>query len=217
MSANDTHLLDEKRRLLAALLAHVPFDGWTAQALSRAAADAGFDQGVVARAFPGGAADALDFWVAETDAAMLAAMETDGAAPMKLRERIAAAVMLRLDLVAPHREAVRRALALEALPQHAPRLLHQLYRTVDAIWYAAGDTSTDFNFYTKRLLLAGVYSATLLHWLDDKSEGFSATRAFLGRRIGEVMQIQKARGRLTEVAGRLPNPWNWLRKTRPSG
>lgn len=203
---NDDHLLTEKRALLAALLMHVPFDGWSAKALAAATKDCGFDAGLAARAFPDGASAALDFWVAETDAAMLHALESRDLASMKVRERVKTAILTRFELVAPHREAVRRALTLEALPQHAPRALKQVYRTVDAIWYAAGDTATDFNFYTKRLLLAGVYSTTLLRWLDDKSEGFSATAAFLDRRLADVMRIQQAKGRLAKLAEKLPDP-----------
>jgi ubiquinone biosynthesis protein COQ9 len=206
------HLLTEKRALLEAMLPHVPFDGWTARSLTLAARDAGLDNGVVLRAFPGGAADLLDFWVSETDAAMLRVLEGRDLAAMKVRERVKLAVMTRLELAAPHREAVRRALALEALPQHAPLALRQLYRTVDAIWYAAGDTATDFNFYTKRMLLAGVYATTLLHWLDDKSEGFAGTSAFLDRRLADVMRIQQAKGKLAKLAEKLPNPFRNLRR-----
>lgn len=206
------HLLAEKRSLLEAMLAHVPFDGWTAKALNLAARDAGIDNGVVLRAFPAGAADVLDFWVGETDAAMLRVLEGRDLAALKVRERVKLALMTRLELAAPHREAVRRALALQALPQHAPRALKQVYRTVDAIWYAAGDTATDFNFYTKRMLLAGVYGTTLLHWLDDKSEGFAGTSAFIDRRLADVMRIQQAKGKLAKLTERLPNPFRNLRR-----
>lgn len=206
------HLLSEKRALLEAMLPHVPFDGWTAKALNLAARDAGLESGVVLRAFPGGAADVLDFWVAETDAAMLRMLEGRDLNAMKVRDRVRLAVMTRLELAAPHREAVRRALTVEALPQHAPRALKQVYRTVDAIWYAAGDTATDFNFYTKRMLLAGVYGATLLHWLDDKSENFAGTAAFLERRLADVMRIQQAKGKLAKLVDKLPNPFRNLRR-----
>lgn len=206
------HLLSEKRALLEAMLPHVPFDGWTAKTLALAAKDAGLEPGLPARAFPGGAAEALDFWVAETDRAMLRALESRDLNAMKIRERVKTAVLVRLELVAAHREAVRRALTLEALPQQGPRALKQLYRTVDAIWYAAGDTATDYNFYTKRMLLAGVYAATLLHWLDDKSEGFAATAAFLDRRLSDVMKIQQAKGKLGKLVERLPNPFRRLRR-----
>lgn len=223
----EMHLLPEKRQLLAALLSHAAFDGWTSQALARAAQDCGFEAGLVARAFPGGVVEALDFWVRETDAAMIEAFAARDGGALKIRERIALAVMLRLDIAAPHREALRRALPLAAMPHLAPRFLTQLYRTVDAIWYAAGDTATDFNFYTKRMLLAGVYSATLLTWLDDNSEGFAATRAFLARRIEDVMKIQKARAQLDKIGldkilARLPDPRRldprrFARKVRPTG
>lgn len=209
---SDEHLLTEKRALLEAMLPHVPFDGWTAKTLALAAKDVGLDASLPARAFPGGAADALDFWVAETDRAMLRALESRDLAAMKIRERVKTAVLVRLELVAAHREAVRRALTLEALPQQGPRALKQLYRTVDAIWYAAGDTATDFNFYSKRMLLGGVYAATLLHWLDDKSEGFAATAAFLDRRLSDVMKIQQAKGKLGKLVERLPNPFRRLRR-----
>lgn len=212
MTEPNEHLLTEKRALLEAMLPHVPFDGWTAKTLALAAKDTGLDTGLLARAFPGGAADALDFWVAETDRAMLRALESRDLAAMKIRERVKTAVLVRLELVAAHREAVRRALTLEALPQQGPRALKQLYRTVDAIWYAAGDTATDFNFYTKRMLLGGVYAATLLHWLDDKSEGFAATAAFLDRRLSDVMKIQQAKGKLGKLVERLPNPFRHLRR-----
>lgn len=206
------HLETEKRALLEAMLPNVAFDGWTMTALKAGAESIGMDAGLVSRVFPGGALDALDFWVRETDRAMIAAFEAQGGSALKIRERVALAVMLRFGLAAPHREAVRRAMTLAAQPHLAPRFLGQLYRTVDAIWYAAGDKATDFNFYTKRALLAGVYSATLLVWLDDKSEDFSVTRAFLLRRIDNVMQIQKARGKLETLAERLPNPLRMFRR-----
>lgn len=210
---NDTHhLLDDRRALLEALLPHVPFDGWSAKALALAARDSGRDAALVVRAFPGGAIEALDFWVAETDRAMLHALESRDLASMKIRDRVKTAVLVRLELVAAHREAVRRALTLEALPQQGPKALGQLYRTVDAIWYAAGDTATDFNFYTKRMLLGGVYATTLLYWLDDKSEGFAATAAFLDRRLGDVMKIQQAKSKLGKLFDRLPNPFRHPRR-----
>src|SRR4029077_14179482 len=94
------------------------------------------------------------------------------------------------------REAARRALALLALPLNAGLGLKLLYRTVDAMWYAAGDTSADFNFYTKRAILAGVYSSTLLYWLNDRAEGSEATWSFLDRRIDDVMKFEKFKDRV---------------------
>ncbi len=192
-----------RRRLLDATLAHVPFDGWTVAALRAGAADLDMDLADVQRLFPGGADEAVALFVAEADRAMEAELARRDLGNMKIRDRIATAVRVRLEQQAPHREAIRRALAVQALPQNGPGGLKSLYRTVDAMWRAAGDTATDFNFYTKRLLLSGVYVSTLMFWLNDKSDDLEATWAFLDRRIGDVMQIQKLRGRFGRY---LPDP-----------
>jgi len=123
---------------------------------------------------------------------------------MKVREKIAAGVRARLEAVAAHREAVRSGLSYFALPRNAASGLSCLYHTVDAIWYAAGDRSTDYNFYTKRALLSGVYSSTLLFWLNDKSEDFTATWSFLDRRIGEVLKVAGRLGKGVTAALSLP-------------
>jgi ubiquinone biosynthesis protein COQ9 len=126
---------------------------------------------------------------------------------MKVRERIATAVRLRLEQNLGEREAIRKGLTFLALPQHATLATKLLYRTVDAMWLAAGDRSTDYNFYTKRLLLAGVYSSTLLVWLDDQSDGLEKTWAFLERRIDNVLKvggsIGKGMKRLLDLPDRL--------------
>ncbi len=188
--------IDKTRaKLLAAALAHVPFDGWTGRALRAGAADAGLEPASALNAFPGGPAELLEFFSAEVDRRMLAELEKRDLAAMKVRQRVAAAVRARLDLLAPHREAVRRGLSFLALPRHAGLGAKCLYRTVDAVWYAAGDTSTDYNFYTKRLLMAGVYTSTVLFWLNDSSKGCAETWAFLDRRIAEVMRLGGTLGR----------------------
>jgi ubiquinone biosynthesis protein COQ9 len=136
---------------------------------------------------------------------MLETLEGLDLAAMKIREKVAAGVRARLEAVAAHREAVRSGLSFFALPQNAAAGLGCLYRTVDAIWYAAGDKATDYNFYTKRALLAGVYSSTLLFWLNDKSEDCSATWAFLDRRIGEVLKVAGRLGKGVSGAMSLPD------------
>ena len=105
------------------------------------------------------------------------------------------------------RDLVRERIVDAALPHNAPLAATTLWRTVDAIWYAAGDTATDFNYYTKRGLLAGVYSATVLYWLEDKSEGQAATWEFLDRRIADVMRVPQILGSLRERLSGLPNPF----------
>jgi ubiquinone biosynthesis protein COQ9 len=181
----------------------VPFDGWTARALDAAVADAGLPPGAAARLFPGGLAQVAEQVSDWADRRMLARLAVLDGASMRMRERIATAVRARLEVLAPHREAVRRLLGYLALPGNVALSLRLTYRTVDAMWYAAGDRAADFSFYTKRALLAGVHGATTLFWLADRSEGFADTWAFLDRRIDDVMRIPKLRGRLEKSAGRL--------------
>jgi ubiquinone biosynthesis protein COQ9 len=188
--------IDETRdQLRAAALLHVPFDGWTGRALRAGADDLGLEPALAANAFPGGPAELLESFSAEIDRRMLAALEARDLTAMRHRQRIATALRARLELLAPHREAVRRGLSFLAAPRNAALGARCLYRSVDAIWHAAGDTSTDYNFYTKRLLLAGVYSATLLFWLNDESEDFAETWAFLDRRLAEAIKLGGGLGR----------------------
>lgn len=198
--------------ILEAALVHVPFDGWTQAVLQRGAKDAGFEPVTALRVFPGGPVEAIEFWSHLADRRMLAALEArDDVAAMKVRERVALAVRLRLEQAAAHREALRRALGQLALPLNADRGPALLWRTVDAIWYAAGDTATDFNYYTKRALLAGVYGATVLYWLEDRSEGFADTWRFLDRRIADVMRVPRALGEVGRRLAGLPSPLSLLR------
>ena len=194
--------------VLEQALPNVAFDGWTDRSLRDGAVAAGLDAGAAVRAFPGGATDAIGHFSDWADRRMLAAIEAEAEsfAALRVRDRITRAVRLRLELLAPHREALRRAMTVLALrpdPVFAARLL---YRTVDAMWRAAGDTATDFNFYTKRGLLAGVQSTTVLYWLGDRSEDNAATWAFLDRRIENVMRVGKAIGQAKGRAGKLPSP-----------
>ncbi len=193
----------ERRRILAAALARVPFDGWSRACLKAATAEAGLDETLALRAFPRGVGDLLFFFMAEADRAMVGELAHRDLAGMRVRDRIATAVRVRLEQLAPHRDAVRHALALAASPQYAPMALGALRVTLDAMWRAAGDEATDFNYYTKRCLLAGVYTTTLLYWLSDSSPGHEATWRFLDRRIDNIMGIQKVRGRLDKNLAKL--------------
>ena len=208
----------ERRALLAALLDQVPFDGWTDTAMAAAAEQAGLDAEFPHRAFPRGGVDAIEYFNRVADEDMAAALAEEEIDAMRVRDRIARAVRLRLEQNAGHRDAVRRGLTVLSFPPNGPVGMRILYRTVDAIWRAAGDTATDFNFYTKRGLLAGVYSATVVYWLNDSSEDFSRTWRFLERRIDETMQIPKAAQRLKESLERLPDPLglrNFLKHAQP--
>ncbi len=208
------HLITEKRAILAIAIDNAPFDGWGDKALARAARQAGYDDIMAARAFPEGSRDLLDFYLSEADRLMIEGCAELDLAGMKIRERITAIIRLRLDQAGPHREAVRRALAKIALPGHAPLAIRRLGRTMDAIWRLAGDNATDFNWYTKRGLLSAVYLSTLLFWLNDESEDFQESWAFLDRRIGGVMKIQQRKFKRDGRRRKLPSPWELLGRCR---
>jgi ubiquinone biosynthesis protein COQ9 len=199
---------DLQTRILDAALPSIAFDGWTMGTLESAASSIGLTPFDVKRAFPGGVIDAVNLFIEQADAAMLAALPPDFAS-LKIRERIALAVMTRLRYLQPHREAVRRAVATYAMPWHAVDAMKHTYGTMDAIWRAAGDTSTDYNFYTKRMILAKVYAATLTVWLGDDSPDLVDTEAFLRRRIENVMQFEKFKAKAKTAFGSLDQ---WIPK-----
>jgi ubiquinone biosynthesis protein COQ9 len=186
--------LDEIRLALAPSIAeNAAFDGWGDAARDMAAEMAGIDRDVAALAFEGGAVAMIDAWFASIDAAMLLAVPPEHLPVMKIRQRITSLVEARLDALAPHREALRRALAILAMPQNVATAAKLGWRSADAMWRAAGDTATDYNHYTKRTMLLGVYAATIAVFLDDESDGYVDTKAFLSRRIDNIMQIEKAK------------------------
>ena len=189
-------------RLADAVAGEASFDGWNRSTLRTAGRQLGLPDGEAERLFPGGPQDILAWLSERSDRRTVEDMEREGVTALKIRDRIRRAVRLRIERHAGQREAARRALALLSLPLNAPLALKLLYRTVDALWYAAGDTSTDFNFYTKRATLAGVYSSTLLYWLNDRSPGSEATWAFLDRRIDDVMRFEKLKSRVRSFGGR---------------
>ncbi len=179
----------QRRELMEAALPHVAFDGWSEQALVAGARDLALSPAEARNLFPDGARELLELFSAELDRRMLEEMERQPLAEMRVRDKVALGVRTRLELLEPYREEVQRGLSFLALPPNALLGSKLVWRTVDAIWYAAGDTATDYNYYTKRSLLAGVYSSTLLYWLSDRSEGHAATWDFLDRRIGDVLKV----------------------------
>ncbi|HEX4078638.1 MAG TPA: COQ9 family protein [Rhizomicrobium sp.] len=191
---------EAKDAVLAAALVHVPFDGFTGTVLRRAAAEAGVARNGITRLFPEGPLSLVEAFSESADAEMGRLLAKAKLSNLKVRERIALAVKMRIAVLRPHKEAARRAAAFLTLPPHAALGIRLLYRTVDAIWRGIGDTSTDFNFYTKRAILAGVYSSTLLRWFSDSSEGEEITNAFLQRRIDEVMRFEKFKAQVRERA-----------------
>ncbi|MEN2787772.1 COQ9 family protein [Sphingomonas qilianensis] len=186
--------LDEIRAALAPLIAsNAAFDGWGGPARDAAADALGVDRDVALLAFSDNAVEMIAAWFGAIDAAMLAALPPERLATMKIRQKITALVEARLAAVAHDREALRRALAILALPQNLTRAAKLGWHAADMMWRAAGDTATDYNHYTKRTILAGVYAATVTVFLDDDSDRHAITRAFLARRIDGIMRFEKAK------------------------
>ena len=207
--------LDELRIALAPAIADAAvFDGWTPLAVTNAAESEGVDPEVAKFALKGGAMTLIAAWIAAIDRAMETALPADTLATLKIRERIRRLVQFRLDAVAGQQEALRRALAIMAMPQNAGQALKLGWGSADAMWRLAGDTATDYNHYTKRLTLGALYASTLAVFAQDESEGFADTRAFLERRIDNVMQFEKVKAQFLKPDAERFSPARLLGRLR---
>jgi ubiquinone biosynthesis protein COQ9 len=184
-------LAELRARLALPVGENAVFDGWSRQAIDAAADQLGIDRAQARLAMPKTQAGMYDVYLQGVDRSLEEHFTPERLAAMKIREKIRQLVWQRLVIMAPAREAVRRGLAILAMPQNVPLGMRIGWRTVDLMWRIAGDTSTDFNHYTKRITLGGVYASTLLVWLDDEGEGSNGTAAFLDRRVKDVMQFEK--------------------------
>ena len=203
-------------KLALAVGENAAFDGWTGKAVDTAATQLGVDQAQARLAFPKQPAEMVDAYTQGVDAAMEAHFTPDRIAAMKVRDRIRSLVWFRLETMGPAREAVRTGLSNLAMPPNLALGARIGWRSADLMWRIAGDTATDYNHYTKRAILAGVYGSTLLAWLDDQTEGWTETSAFLDRRLAGVMRFEKwkaawrgsdlRRPSLTRFLGRLRYP-----------
>ena len=202
----------DKYRLLDAALNHVMFDGWSDVAFNAAVAETGIDHALAKSLFPRKGIDMAVAFHMRGDADMKARMASENLSTMRYRDRVAAAVRYRLEAVEDHKEAVRRGSTLFALPQHSVQGASLIWGTADAIWVALGDNSDDYNWYTKRATLSGVYGSTVLYWLGDTSEGHEATWSFLDRRIDNVMQFEMVKAQVNgnPLASKLLAGPNWL-------
>ncbi len=194
------HIADAKAKVLKAALVHVPFDGWSDGVLAIAAQEANVDAGLAKQAFPRGGIDLALAFHLEGDAELVGMLAKADMSGLRFREKIALAIRLRLEIAAPHREAVRRGVTLFALPQYAAEGAKAIWHTADVIWTALGDTSQDVNYYTKRATLSAVWSVTVLYWLGDDSGGYANTSAFIDRRIENVMAFETFKAKFRDSA-----------------
>ena len=214
MSEQTSPLQAIREKLALTIGENAVFDGWTPAAVDAAAAQMGIDPVQARLAVPKDQAGKIELYIQAVDRELEAWFTPERLQGLKIREKIRSLVWKRLEVMGPAREAVRRAFSILAMPQNAPTGLKAGWRSADVMWRIAGDTSTDFNHYTKRLTLGGVYASTLLVWLDDQTEGWTDTAAFLDRRIDDVMKFEKVKAQwkgqehfsVTRFLGRLRYP-----------
>ncbi|MGE3771086.1 MAG: COQ9 family protein [Bdellovibrionales bacterium] len=192
----------KQEKWLEAALKQVPRHGWTVTALEKAAEALKADKALVRLQFPNGAGDLVRLFHQSVDTEMEARIRANKAyLAMRISEKVAFGVKTRLELVEKHKEAIRRLHGWAAMPLNAPLALKLLWATADKIWWLAGDTATDYNHYTKRILLSQLYERTLLFWLDDTSKGHTKTWAYLDERIAAVLKVGREIGKLKDMAG----------------
>jgi ubiquinone biosynthesis protein COQ9 len=203
------NLINLRDQLLVAVLNHVPFDGWSSKAIEAGAENSRMelDWGpeVAYIAFPRGVPDLVDHMADWTNRRMLDELDRLDIDSMRIRDRISTSIRLRLQILSSHREGIRRLIAYLALPQNSFQAAKLTWKVADNIWYVAGDKSSDYNYYTKRGLLASIYSTTVLYWLADESDDFVDTWSYLDRRIENVMKIPKVSSNIKKALKFLPN------------
>lgn len=206
-SEDDAQLRELQDRLIIAVLPNIPFDGWSWAAIDAGARALDLEPADGQRCFPDGPRDAMAHFSDWADRQVLRIIErTPTFSKLKVREKITFAVRTRLEILEPHKDAVRAMTAKMARPTNTSLAARLVWQTADSMWFAAGDTATDFNHYTKRGLLSGVLTSTALYWLSDKSEGHEQSWEFLDRRIANVLTVGKQIGRFKSLGERLPDP-----------
>lgn len=218
MTKTDTDPSDSARQqILETALKIVPFEGWTTTTLRQAVQDAKLPEGADELYFPGGPLELIEFWNSQCDRQVENDIAKLDLETMRIRDKVTAGVLARFYALGPHEEAARRAIARTALPDGLSLSPKILWSAADTIWRAIGDTSTDFNFYTKRTTLSAVISTSLAAWLADEDPEKEKARAFLDARIENVMQFEKAKFKAKKNLEKLPDPASLLGRLRHGG
>jgi ubiquinone biosynthesis protein COQ9 len=183
----------EREAAIRALLPIAARQGWNWGSLRAALAAIGEAPALAESLFPRGPVGAVEAWIDLINRDMAEAAAEEGVPGLRVPDRIRRVVELRLLAVAPHKPALRRALSLLSLPWNLPVALRTSASTANAMWYAAGDTSADFSWYTRRATLAGIYGATLAYWMRNDDPEIGEAMAFLDRRLAELARLGKRR------------------------
>ncbi|MBL4617237.1 MAG: COQ9 family protein [Robiginitomaculum sp.] len=211
-SESQPHLDIIRQKLLPLVIKDAAFEGWTSDVLARATESADLHPGAVELALPRGCTDLIRFWAGYNDKAMLEAWEKAKPENMRIRDRAIFLVQTRIETIGEeNKEAALRAVTRLTLPDQAGEALKLGWRTADIMWTAMGDTSTDYNYYTKRMILSGVFASTLMVWLQNDDD---TAWKFLDRRIGNVMQFEGLKARFRKTTASWPDPAGLLGKLR---
>ena len=206
--------------LIRAMLTHVPFDGWTWEAMEQGAIDIGFEKKetssyrmkIFKDLFKNGSIDFIEIFSEIIDLEVKEKYDLLEFKPERVSEKIKKIIMIRLNLCQKYKEAVRTSISLTAMPTNTKISFNMLYRTCNSIWRIAGDKSTDFSFYTRRVSLAAVYTSTLLFWLNDNSNNNFETEIFLERRLKDINKISSLKKPLSDLK-KFTNNFNALKNT----
>ena len=188
-------ILTDINKFIEIALKHVPFEGWNEQVFEKTCLEANISiiQGKLL--FPRSSTDLMLSFLKRDDEELSNLIKKSDNVNQKYRNRISNAIFDRINLAQQNREAYRKALSLLALPHMAPDNAAMMWNLSDTIWIALNDSSTDINWYTKRITLGFVYSTSLIYWLGDESHELKKTKDFLERRIEDVMEFEKVKGK----------------------
>ncbi len=203
-----------RRQILDRALVIAAFDGWTAKTLRDAASQAKLPKGSDELYFPDGPLELIGFWAEELNTHTEDTLKGLDLSVMKIRDKVTAGITARLEAIGGHEAAARRAAARLALPDALGQGPAQIWAAADTIWRAIGDVSTDANYYSKRAILSGVISSSLVAWLADSTADKHEARAFIDARIANVMQFEKAKWEIKKRAENWPNPIELLGQLR---
>ena len=191
----------ERKTILNRALIDIENSGFNKKMLLNAAKNCKISEGKLGRLFPEGIFELKQYYFSEIDEQMLQKIKTQNYENIRVRDKIFNGVLIRLDLFKKNKTSIKYIFVSES--SNPIKSLKHLWRTSDLIWKSAGDSSTDYNHYTKRLLLSWVYITTLICWFNDKSRNINDTKLFLNRRIDEVLEFGKQSGKIKSKISKL--------------
>lgn len=179
----------QRKKILKQALIDINTYGFNENMLIQVAENCNLSKGALGRLFPEGIYELKEYFFNQTDIEMLKKINQVENKDIRIRDKIYNGVIIRLEIFQKNKDSIKHIFVSES--SSPIKSIKNLWNTADLIWRSAGDTSTDYNHYTKRLLLSWVYLSTLLCWFNDKSKNIQETKLFLNRRIDEVLKFGK--------------------------